>query len=199
MQTGSPSESSDGTDSASDPSTTGGTEGEISGTPGRADEPVVARDPTEMFRLHPRIRIVWIARVVFFAGFLAAPAVAAHLYFAIPVWVPVAVAATVLLLGITHAILRYRSWRYQIREDAIYLERGVVTQVRTVVPFVRIQHVDSRRGPVERAVGLASCVVYSAGSRGADVRIPGLTPAGADDLREDLKRLAIRAEGEDAV
>jgi hypothetical protein len=46
---------------------------------------------------------------------------------------------------------------------------------------------------------LASCVVYTAGSRGADVRIPGLTPAGASDLREELKRLAIRAEGEDAV
>jgi hypothetical protein len=29
--------------------------------------------------------------------------------------------------------------------------------------------------------------------------VPGLTPTAADDLRERLKRLAIRAEGDDAV
>jgi membrane protein YdbS with pleckstrin-like domain len=86
-----------------------------------------------------------------------------------------------------------------VRDDAIYLERGVFTRVRTVVPFVRIQHVDSSRGPVERVVGLGRVVVYTAGSRGADVTVPGLTPSSADDLRERLKRLAIRAEGDDAV
>ncbi|TKX76958.1 hypothetical protein EXE53_29110, partial [Halorubrum sp. SD626R] len=64
-------------------------------------------------------------------------------------------------------MLKYRRWSDEIREDALYLDRGVITQVRTTVPLVRIQHVDSRRGPVERAVGLASCVVYPAGSRGA--------------------------------
>jgi membrane protein YdbS with pleckstrin-like domain len=41
--------------------------------------------------------------------------------------------------------------------------------------------------------------VYTAGSRGADVTVPGLTPVRADDLRERLKGLAIRSEGEDAV
>ena len=111
----------------------------------------------------------------------------------------VALAGVVLLFGVVHAVLRYRSWRYEIRDDSIYLERGVLTRVRTVVPFVRIQHVDSSRSPVERAVGLGRVVVYTAGSRGADVSVPGLTPAAADDLRERLKRLAIRAEGDDAV
>jgi membrane protein YdbS with pleckstrin-like domain len=97
------------------------------------------------------------------------------------------------------AVARYRSWRYEVREDSLYLERGVFTRVRTVVPFVRIQHVDSSRGPLERVVGLASTVVYTAGSRGADVSVPGLTGDGADELRERLKRLAIRSEGDDAV
>jgi membrane protein YdbS with pleckstrin-like domain len=90
-------------------------------------------------------------------------------------------------------------WRYEVREDSLYLERGVLTRVRTVVPFVRVQHVDTSRSPTERVVGLASTVVYTAGSRGADVSVPGLAPDDADDLRERLKRLAIRSEGEDAV
>ncbi len=150
-------------------------------------------------RLHPRVRLVWIVRAVLFAGLLSLPFVGGFHFGYLPEWAPVAVGGFLLVVGVVHAILRYRRWSYEIREDALYLDRGVVTQVRTAVPLVRIQHVDSRRGPVERGVGLASCVVYTAGSRGADVRIPGLTPEGADDLREELKRLAIRADGEDAV
>jgi len=149
--------------------------------------------------LHPRVRLVWILRAVIVAAVLSLPFAGGVYLDRLPTWAPVAVGGVVSILGVAHAVLKYRRWSYEIREDALYLDRGVVTQVRTTVPLVRIQHVDSRRGPVERGVGLASCVVYTAGSRGADVRIPGLTPDGASDLREELKRLAIRADGEDAV
>ena len=150
-------------------------------------------------RLHPRVRIVWVLRALLVAAVLSTPVGGAAYLGYLPTWAPFVVGGTLLALGAGHAVMRYRRWRYEIREDALYLDRGVITQVRTTVPLVRIQHVDSRRGPVERAAGLASCVVYTAGSRGADVRIPGLTPVGASDLREELKQLAIRAEGEDAV
>jgi membrane protein YdbS with pleckstrin-like domain len=150
-------------------------------------------------RLHPRVRVVWILRAVIGALVLSAPVAGAFYFGYLPEWAPVVVGSVLLVVGVGHAALRYRRWSYEIREDGLYLDRGVITQVRTTVPLVRIQHVDSRRGPIERGVGLASCVVYTAGSRGADVRIPGLTPTGASDLREELKRLAIRAEGEDAV
>lgn len=149
--------------------------------------------------LHPRIQALWTLRAALLSVLVAAPfAVGVYLDF-LPPWAPAAAGGVALVLTVTHAVLRYRRWSYEIRDDALYLDRGVFTQVRTTVPLVRIQHVDSRRGPVERTVGLASCVVYTAGSRGADVRIPGLTRDGASDLREELKGLAIRAEGEDAV
>ena len=153
-----------------------------------------------MNRLHPRIRVVWAVQAAVTATILGLVAFAvSRLALSLPVWVPVVVFAVFLVFGVGLALLRYRVWRYEVRDDALYLERGVFTRVRTVVPFVRIQHVDSSRGPLERLIGLASTVVYTAGSRGADVTVPGLTPDGADDLRERLKRLAIRAEGEDAV
>lgn len=152
-----------------------------------------------MNTLHPRIQFVWALRAVVLAAVVGAATAAVYYFFEIPEYVVAAVPVAVLVVGIGFSIARYRRWGYTIREDDIYLERGVITQVRTVVPLVRIQHVDSRRGPVERATGLASCVVYTAGSRGADVRIPGLTPTDANQLRERLKKLAIRAEGEDAV
>ena len=155
-----------------------------------------------MNRLHPRIRLLWIGRSLLTA------AIFAGIVFGIgrvvdpvwlPAWAPLAVFVAFGGFGSTFAVLRYRSWRFEVREDSLYLERGVLTRVRTVVPFVRIQHVDTSRSPTERLAGLASTVVYTAGSRGADVSVPGLTPGDADDLRERLKRLAIRSEGEDAV
>jgi membrane protein YdbS with pleckstrin-like domain len=153
-----------------------------------------------MNRLHPRIRVVWILRAVVLAAVLGVGSFLLNrATLGLPVYVPVGLFVVVLVVGVALALLRYRLWGYEVRDDSLYLERGVFTRVRTVVPFVRIQHVDSARGPIERMLGLASTVVYTAGSRGADVQIPGLTPDGSDDLQERLKGLAIRAEGDDAV
>lgn len=95
--------------------------------------------------------------------------------------------------------LRHRVWAYRVREDSLYLERGVFTRVNTVVPYVRIQHVDTQRSPLERVLGLSTLVVYTAGSRGADVSVPGLTTEEAHDLQQRVKELAIEAEGGDAL
>ena len=147
-----------------------------------------------MTRLHPRVRLVWAARSVISATIVAVVLTVASRFIPfVPLQAPLALAAVLLVVGVVHAILRYRSWQYEVRDDAIYLERGVLTRVRTVVPFVRIQHVDSSRGPVERLVG--------AGRREpGDGHVRAARPGRVDDdLRERLKRLAIRAEGDDAV
>ncbi|PSQ46213.1 hypothetical protein BRD15_09660 [Halobacteriales archaeon SW_6_65_15] len=151
--------------------------------------------------LNPRVRLVWVVSALTSATFLGLGVVAAGRFvLGYGDWVGVAVGTAVLALGVVFALLRYRVWRFEVRDDDLYLERGVLTRVNTVVPFVRVQHVDTQRGPVERAVGLASVVVYTAGSRGADVTIPGLTPDRADALQEKLRRLAIESEREsDAV
>ena len=152
-----------------------------------------------MNSLDPRIRVVWILRAVVVAAVVGAIGVGVSTFFDLSRLIPVGLALVLVVGGVIHAVLRYRNWAYVVREDAIYLERGVFTQVRTEVPLVRIQHVDSRRSAFERLVGLASTVVYTAGSRGADVTIPGLTPGDADGLRTRLKGLVIETDGEDAV
>lgn len=161
-------------------------------------------DPSELTveerSLHPRIRLLWIGRAILMALVMGALVYGVDSYlFGVGPLLPAAVAAGLAVVGVVHALLRYRVWRYEVREDALYLERGVITRVRTVVPFVRIQHVDTRRGPVERASGLATSVVYTAGSRGADVAIPGLEGDRAADLQHRLKRLAIASEADTSV
>ncbi|SFR45365.1 PH domain-containing protein [Halogeometricum limi] len=155
-----------------------------------------------MNRLDPRVQLIWVGSAAVSALVVGGILFAVVRVFSppfVPAWTPYAVAGGLFVLGALLAVARYRAWGYEVRDDSLYLERGVFTQVRTVVPFVRIQHVDSSRGPLERVVGLASTVVYTAGSRGADVAVPGLAGDGADELRERLKRLAIRSEGDDAV
>jgi len=103
------------------------------------------------------------------------------------------------LFGVLRAVLLYRSWEYVVRADSLFLSRGVLTRVRTVVPYVRVQHIDTTRSPLERLLGLSTLVVYTAGSRGADVTIPGLTPERASTMQERLERLTTESEEEDAV
>jgi hypothetical protein len=153
-----------------------------------------------MESLHPRIRLLWALRAVL-AGLVLGAVLAAvdRLAFSLGPAVVAAVAAAVGTLGVVHALFRYRVWRFEVGDDSLYLVRGVLTRTDTSVPFVRVQHVDTRRGPLERAAGLSSVVVYTAGSRGADITIPGLRPSRATDLRERLRDLAVESEFEDAV
>lgn len=152
-----------------------------------------------MKQLHPRIQFAWALRSGILAAIIGGGLFVGHLVIDLPSWLAPAAAGLLLIVTLPLVHWRYRKWGYEMRDDALYLERGVFTEVRTVIPYVRIQHVDSRRTPLERGVGLASTVVYTAGSRGSDVRIPGLTDRGAKDLREQLKGLAIEAGEEDAV
>jgi membrane protein YdbS with pleckstrin-like domain len=152
-----------------------------------------------MTRLHPRVQALWATSTLVTAAVIGVVGIAARTVVDVPWWLIAAVVGGILFLGVALAVARYRRWQYEIRDDALYLDRGVITEVQTVVPLVRIQHVDTQRGPFQRMLGLASTVVYTAGSRGADVRIPGLTPEDATALQAQLKRLAVLSEEEDAV
>jgi len=155
---------------------------------------------TERRSLSSLVQIVWGLRMLF--GAVVLTFVASFLSMTVdpvPSWTGAAAGAVLLALGTAWVHLRYRVWTYEVRTDALYLERGVLTHVRTVAPYVRIQHVDTQRGPLERWLGLSTLVVYTAGTRGADVSIPGLTAAEARDLQGRVKELAIHAEGGDAV
>ncbi|RKD97075.1 PH domain-containing protein [Halopiger aswanensis] len=153
-----------------------------------------------MEALNPRIRLLWIGQGLL-AAIVVGIALAAvdQLFVDVPTVAIVGVAALILLLGVAYAVRLYQVWKFELQADALYLERGVVTFVETAVPFVRVQHVDTQFGPVERVFGLSSVVVYTAGSRNADVRIPGLTPDRARELQDTLRELAVESEAEDAV
>jgi len=153
-----------------------------------------------MESLHPRVRLLWTGRTALGSLVLVGLVVAAdRLVLSLPVELAIVGWVILAVLGAVHAVFAHRIWRFELQDDALFLVRGVVTRTDTSVPYVRVQHVDTTRGPVERTAGLASVVVYTAGSRGADITIPGLRPERATELRERLRDLAGESEATDAV
>ena len=85
---------------------------------------------------------------------------------------------------------RYRHFTFRVGEVDVRVSRGWLWRMESVVLHSRIQHVDTRQGPIERMLGLATVVVFTAGTVGAMVAIPGLAAARAEALRDQLVRLS---------
>ena len=73
---------------------------------------------------------------------------------------------------------------YAVREKDVLFQKGCIFRSLTICPFNRIQNCSLQSGPIERQHGLASLVIYTAGSEGADLTIPGLLSEEADRLRQ---------------
>ena len=88
---------------------------------------------------------------------------------------------------------RWNARGYQISDDRLRVVRGVMWRHDTVVPFGRVQHIDVDQGPLDRAFGIASLTLHTAGSHNASVVLPGLGLDLANTMREDI-RAHIRRE-----
>ena len=73
--------------------------------------------------------------------------------------------------------------------------RGWLFHTDTIVPFVRVQHIDVTRGPFDKMFGTAMLVVHTAGTHNSIVTLPGLSPERAAEIREAI-RSEIRADAE---
>lgn len=96
--------------------------------------------------------------------------------------VPVLIAASFLLPR-----RRYRAWGYDQREDELIVKHGNLIRQLTVVPFGRVQHIDIAAGPLQRALGLATLVLNTAGTRGVAVKLPGVRPDTAEAMRDHIR------------
>jgi len=151
--------------------------------------PPVDHDPVEVpfAPLDPRVRTAWWleAAAAAIAATALAGVAAAILDFAAP-------ATMVLIVGLPAAIcaglvpvIRYRRWRYALRADDLWLRFGVLRTTVSVIPFSRLQFVDTRQGPLDRLLGVARLVVHTA-ALGTSGVLPGLDVADAERLRDHL-------------
>lgn len=95
------------------------------------------------------------------------------------------------LVGLLSIVLipsiRWRRWRYEIFEEEIYIQHGIIIIKRTIIPMSRVQHVDTEMGPFLRLFKLATVDVSTAATMH---KIPALPIIEAESLRDQLAVLA---------
>jgi len=108
-----------------------------------------------------------------------------------PVFVHFIVATVVIVLLISSvlAFRRVRAIGYILREDDLLFRRGIMFERVIAVPYGRLQLVDVTRGPLLRALGLATLKFVTA-SAATGVNLPGLPETEAEALRDRLVELA---------
>lgn len=147
-----------------------------------------AAEQTELHPIHPTYRTLLRIEWAITAGVLAI--VTAALLFFLPTlrqanWWIIPVGAYGLLVTF-YLLAVERSFRYKayaVREQDIMYRHGWIVRSLKICPFNRIQNCSVNTGPLERKFGLASLTLFTAGSQGADLRIPGLLQEEADRLR----------------
>ncbi len=133
-----------------------------------------------------RLMLAMFAGVVVIAGIVIAVLVK-------PVWI----GGLVVIAGLAMMVIgwpwigrRVKSWGYAERADDLVVGSGIWFQRLVIVPYGRLQLVDVKAGPVDRAFGLTSVQLHTAAAT-TDAAIPGLSPETAAALRD---RLAARGE-----
>lgn len=152
--------------------------------------------------LAPTARWLFYVRAFSSLAFFWAPTsalAALAMAMAIPLWTATLCALAWFLLMFIHSLwyptLAFERWGYELRANELVICRGVYFRSITAIPLGRVQHVDTRQGPLEQWMGLARLQVYTASGMGADGVIPGLKIPDAEKLRDEL----LRIRGDDGV
>ncbi|GAB2627027.1 PH domain-containing protein [Novilysobacter erysipheiresistens] len=90
--------------------------------------------------------------------------------------------------GLWYGLNQYRRTSWRLDDEGLAVRRGKLWQRETRVPASRVQHLDLKRGPLQRRRELATLVVHTAGTRHSAVTVPHLDAADAERLRDRLGR-----------
>jgi uncharacterized protein len=89
--------------------------------------------------------------------------------------------------GVALPLIRWRLWRYEVRDEEIDLLRGALIVRRTLIPMTRVQHVDTQRTPLSDLFELRSVTVHTAAGSHS---IPALREGDAAAIRDRIALLA---------
>lgn len=96
-----------------------------------------------------------------------------------------------------YATMAYNRFLYEISDNGVKIEQGVVWKKYTSIPYERVQNVDIKRGIIARMFGFSSVDIETAGRSGGYARygrrrgqyrseghLPALGPNHAEQVRE---------------
>lgn len=154
--------------------------------------PAIAVPPPGITPLDPRVRLLWWSASALAVAAVLLPVAVIDFLIDVPTLPRGALSGIVFVGGGGLAAflpwLRYRRWGYALRERDLWIRQGVVWVKVSVIPYARLQFVDTKQGPLDRMFGLAQLVVHTA-AVGTSGQLPGLDLRTAERLRERLAQV----------
>lgn len=113
-----------------------------------------------------------------------------------PLWISVILGAWLLVTAFYFFLQKkaFEQKAYALRDkDVLYRSGWIVRRIHTC-PFNRVQHSSVTSGILERRYGLATLILYTAGTNDADLQIPGLKEPDAHRIKEWITQKIIYEE-----
>jgi membrane protein YdbS with pleckstrin-like domain len=120
-----------------------------------------------------------------------------------------------IIIAEIYARMAYNRWFYEIGNDGVKIERGIIWKRYTSIPYERVQNVDIHRGILARMLGYSTLEIQTAGYSGygagygfglrfggrngrqvSEGHIPAVDIEGAEKIREFILKKISKKGGE---
>jgi membrane protein YdbS with pleckstrin-like domain len=149
-------------------------------------------------QVHRRAVLWWTLQGVVFWGVLVVAAGVGQYFAGSPLWMLLVLGALVVVAVVDVVVeprWRYRVHRWEVTEQAVYVQSGLFVREWRIAPLSRVQTVDSQRGPVQQSLGLATVTVTTASASGP-LKIHGLAQDDAAALVDRLTAITEATPGD---
>ena len=102
----------------------------------------------------------------------------------------------ILIISEIYSRLTYNCWFYELTNEGIKIERGIIWKKYTSIPYERIQNIDIHRGIIAQIFNFSTLIIQTAGisgSVGAEGYIPAVDVKEAEKIKEFIiKKITLR-------
>jgi len=111
----------------------------------------------------------------------------------------VAGVAVLALLGVGYQYLYYQRFSYELTADTLDIGSGVFARREREIPLRRVQNVDVTRNVLQRALGIATVNVETAGGGSTEAKLECVSAAEAERIQSEIRRLKKGTSAEEAA
>jgi putative membrane protein len=104
----------------------------------------------------------------------------------------------IIVLSIGYSVLWVKLFGYELKDNEVKVEKGVISKSYDSIPYSRIQNVGIERSLLQRILGISTVDIQTAGSSGyrnAEGKLPGVEKHVAEEVRESIMEKARDNEG----
>lgn len=145
-----------------------------------------ALSSVEWVPMHPSLTMQMLLKASITLAIIAAVVLTLHLgkgTTIAPLWIQISVFVVVAATVLFWPFIAVPRRGYALRKHDIAYKSGVLINSITTIPFDRIQHVETSRGPLDRHYGTSTLKLFTAGGSKGDLNIDGMDMNIAEHVR----------------